>query len=115
MESERSTPSQINELKALTMPRVWPISGGALFRHQIVVTLASLYPLSSWSGGRRAVDTLVSEQCPGDAGCLIGHGDQHDVCRPPRQELVAPAGRVPGLARRQRSTLRAPRTSKRLI
>ena len=28
------------------MPRVWPISGGALFRHQIVVTLASLYPLS---------------------------------------------------------------------
>ena len=92
MESERSTPSQINELKALTMPRVWPISGGALFRHQIVVTLASLYPLSSWSGGRRSVDTLVSEQCPGDAGCLIGHGDQHDVCRPPRQELVAPAG-----------------------
>ena len=81
MESERSTPSQINELKALTMPRVWPISGGALFRHQIVVTLASLYPLSSWSGGRRSVDTLVSEQCPGDAGCLIGHGDQHDVCR----------------------------------
>ena len=55
MESERSTPSQINELKALTMPRVWPISGGALFRHQIVVTLASLYPLSSWSGGRRSV------------------------------------------------------------
>ena len=41
---------------------------------------------------RRSVDTLVSEQCPGDAGCLIGHGDQHDVCRPPRQELVAPAG-----------------------
>ncbi len=37
MESERSTPSQINELKALTMPRVWPISGGTLFRHQIVV------------------------------------------------------------------------------
>ena len=66
MESERSTPSQINELKALTMPRVWPISGGALFRHQIVVTLASLYPLSSWSGGRRSVDTLVSEQCPGE-------------------------------------------------
>ena len=92
MESERSTPSQINELKARTMPRVWPISGGALFRHQIVVTLASLYPLSSWSGGRRSVDTLVSEQCPGDAGCLIGHGDQHDVCRPQRQELVAPAG-----------------------
>ena len=91
MESERSTPSQINELKALTMPRVWPISGGALFRHQIVVTLASLYPLSSWSGGRRSVDTLVSEQCPGDAGCLIGHGDQHDVCRPPRQEPVGPA------------------------
>ena len=100
MESERSTPSQINELKALTMPRVWPISGGALFRHQIVVTLASLYPLSSWSGGRRSVDTLVSEQCPGDAGCLIGHGDQHDVCRPPRQEPVGPA-----MARRQRSTL----------
>ena len=73
------------------MPRVWPISGGALFRHQIVVTLASLYPLSSWSGGRRSVDTLVSEQCPGDAGCLIGHGDQHDVCRPPRQEPVGPA------------------------
>ncbi len=73
------------------MPRIWPISGGALFRHQIVVTLASLYPLSSWSGGRRSVDTLVSEQCPGDAGCLIGHGDQHDVCRPPRQEPVGPA------------------------
>ena len=68
MESERSTPSQINELKALTMPRVWPISGGALFRHQIVVALASLYPLSSWSGGRRSVDTLVSEQCPGRRG-----------------------------------------------
>ena len=97
MESERSTPSQINELKALTMPRVWPISGGALFRHQIVVTLASLYPLSSWSGGRRSVDTLVSEQCPGDAGCLIGHGDQHDVCRPPRQEPAAVATQA-GLA-----------------
>ena len=60
MESERSTPSQINELKALTMPRVWPISGGALFRHQIVVTLASLYPLSSWSGGRRSIYLIVS-------------------------------------------------------
>ena len=92
MESERSTPSHINELKALTMPRVWPISGGTLFRHQIVVTLASWYPLSSWSGGRRSVDTLVPEQCPGDAGCLIGHGDQHDVCRAPRQEPVGPAG-----------------------
>ena len=52
--------------------------------------LAPAYPI--WSGVRRSVDTLVSEQCPGDAGCLIGHGDQHDVCRPPRQELVAPAG-----------------------
>ena len=28
------------------MPRVWPISGGALFRHQIVVTLASWRPLN---------------------------------------------------------------------
>ena len=91
MESERSAPSQINELDARTMPRVWPISGGTLFRHQIVVTLASLYPLSSWSGGRRSVDTLVPEQCPGDTGCLIGHGDQHHVCRPPRQEPVGPA------------------------
>ena len=80
MESERSAPSQTKELDARTMPRVWPISGGALFRHQIVVTLASWrppYPI--WSGVRRSVDTLVSEQCPGDAGCLIGHGDQHDV------------------------------------
>ena len=74
------------------MPRVWPISGGTLFRHRIVVTLASWTPLSGWSGGRRSVDTFVPEPCPGDAGCLIGHGDQHEVCRPPRQELVAPAG-----------------------
>ncbi len=85
----------------------------ALFRHQIVVTLASLYPLSSWSGGRRSVDTLVSEQCPGDACCLIGHGDQHDVCRPPRQEPVGssqapcPAWRGASAAR-----FRAPCTSR---
>ena len=45
MESERSTPSQRIELDARTLPRVWPISGGALFRHQIVVTLASWRPL----------------------------------------------------------------------
>ena len=92
MESERSTPSQTNELDARTMPRVWPISGGTLFRHQIVVTLAIWCPLAGWSGGRRLVDTLVAEQRPGDAGCLIGHGDQHDVRRPPRQEPVGPAG-----------------------
>jgi len=92
MESGRSTPSQTNELDARTMPRVWPISDGALFRHQIVVTLASWHPLSCWLGGRRLVDTLVPEQRPGDAGCLVGHGDQDNVCRSPRQELVAPAG-----------------------
>ena len=48
------------------------------------------YPI--WLCGCRFVDTLVPEQCPGDAGCLIGHGDQHDVCRPPRQQLVGPTG-----------------------
>ncbi len=71
MESGRSTPSQINELDARTMPRVWPISGGALFRHQIVVTLAIWRPLPSWLGGRRLVDALVAEQRPDDAGRLI--------------------------------------------
>ena len=92
MDSERSAPSQINGLDARTMPRVRPISGVTLFRHQIVVTLASWCPLSSWSGGPRSVDTLVPERCPGGAGCLIGHGGQDGVCRPPRQEPVAPAG-----------------------
>jgi len=91
MESGRSAPSQTNELDARTMPRVWPISGGTLFRHQIVVTLAIWYPLSSRSGGHGLVDTLVAEQRPGNAGCLIGHGDQDNVCRPPRQELIGPA------------------------
>ncbi len=90
MESGRSTPSQSNELEARTMSRVWPISGGTLFRHQIVVTLASWYRLAGWLCRRRLVDTLVPEQCPGDAGRLIGHGDQDDVCRPPRQEPVGP-------------------------
>ncbi len=92
MESERSTPSQIIELEARTMPRVWPISGGTLFRHQIVVTLASWCRLASWLCRRRLVDTFVPQQRPGDAGGLIGHGDQDNVCRPPRQELVGPAG-----------------------
>jgi hypothetical protein len=99
MESERSAPSQTNELDARTTPRVWPISGVTLFRHQIVVTLASWYALSSWSGARRFVDTLVAEQRPGDAGCLIGHGDQHNVGRPPRQEPVGPAGTRTGAVR----------------
>ena len=45
----------------------------------------------NWLCRRRSVDTLVPEQCPGDTGCLIGHGDQHHVCRPPRQEPVGPA------------------------
>ena len=92
MESERSTPSQSTELDARTTPRVWPISGGTLFRHQITVTLASWYRLTSWLCRRRLVDTLVAEQCPGDAGSLIGHGDQHDVCRSPFQEPAGPAG-----------------------
>ncbi len=92
MESGRSAPSQTHELDARTTPRVWPISGVTLFRHQIVVTLASWRPLSSWLGGRRFVDTLVPEQCPGDAGSLIGHGDQDNVCRPPFREPVGPAG-----------------------
>jgi len=74
------------------MPRVWPISDVTLLRHQIVVTLASWRPLSSSLGGRRLVDTLVAEQCPGDASRLIGHGDQDNVCRPPLQEPVGPAG-----------------------
>ena len=34
-----STPSQSNELEALTAPRVWPIPV-ALFRHHIIITLA---------------------------------------------------------------------------
>jgi hypothetical protein len=34
-----STPSQTNELKARTMPRVWPIPV-TLFRHHIIITLA---------------------------------------------------------------------------
>ena len=50
-----------------------------------------LVPAFSWLCRRRSVDTLVPEQCPGDTGCLIGHGDQHHVCRPPRQEPVGPA------------------------
>ena len=45
-----------------------------------------------WSSRHRLVDTLVAEQRPGDAGGLIGHGDQHDVGRPARQELFGPAG-----------------------
>ena len=34
-----STPSQSNELKARTLPRVWPIPV-TLFRHHIIITLA---------------------------------------------------------------------------
>ena len=45
-----------------------------------------------WLSRHRLVDTLVAEQRPGDAGGLIGHGDQDDVGRPPGQELVGPAG-----------------------
>ncbi len=57
------------------MPRVWPISGGTLFRHQIVVTLAIRCRFASWLCRCRLVDTFVPEQCPGDAGGLIGHGE----------------------------------------
>ncbi len=92
MESGRSAPRQIDELDARTKPRGWPISGVTLFHHQIVVTLAKLapaYPI--WSGVRRLGDTFVPEPCPGDAGCLVGHGDQDDVCRPQHLEPVGPA------------------------
>ena len=34
-----SAPCHISELKALTMPRVWPIPV-TLFRHHIIITLA---------------------------------------------------------------------------
>ena len=87
MESERSTPSQTNELDARTMPRVWPISGGSPVspsNRRYPRKLAPAYPI--WSSVRRSVDTLVSEQCPGDAGCLIGHG------RPARRLSAAAPG-----------------------
>jgi hypothetical protein len=59
------------------MPRVWPIPV-ALFRHQIIITLATPLPaalLKWWLTSNSVLERLAAAQHrPGDAGSLVGHG-----------------------------------------
>ena len=85
MESGRSAPSQTNELDARTMPRVWPISGGTLFRHQIVVTLAIWLCLVKTSSAAEIV------AFPATAGYRRRHAhDHHDSRRHAARDLPQP-------------------------
>src|SRR5258708_11423128 len=76
VESEDRCPITVSSFGARTKPRVWPIPV-ALFRHQIIITLA--IPLaaavgSSGSGDPLLVSLAAAQHGPGDARRLVGHG-----------------------------------------
>ena len=80
------------ELKALTMPRVWPIPV-TLFRHHIIITLAIKFAQRSrLSGGQslRPECFTPAEQGPYNTGGLVGHRHQHNIGRPARKQGFEP-------------------------